>query len=591
MPPSSLNWDQLEYELTPWIKDAISSLGFESMTPVQASTIPLFSQNKDVIVEAVTGSGKTLAFVIPIIERIMKLDPVLIQKRHFNAVIVSPTRELSLQIEKVLQSVLKFNPKEQGIRTQVLVGGINSIDEDLRTFQKTNPQIIVATPGRLSEFLKFSNIVHTKNCEVLVLDEADKLLDLNFEKEMNNIFHSLPKQKRVGLFSATILNASSEFHKTGMRNPVKIVVNSKNHKPKTLKLNYHILKPENKINDLFAYLDTFHFRKSIIYFPTCLSVDYFYSLFKQLTKDNNLNDLKFYSLHGKLKTNSRIKTLEKFDSNNDSKSILMTTDVAARGIDIENVDLVIQLDPPTDPDVFLHRCGRTGRANNVGQAIVFLNEGREEDYIDFLQVRQIEVYDLEFNPRQIIKQEQITKWILVDRLRHDQAIRAYVSFIRYYSKHSASSIFRLQSFNYLSLAKMYGLIRLPRMPELTNYLKDQFPKDGYLDPSIDFSNYKYLDEAKELKRIEEEKEQAKRAKKHEKKHEKNKIDENSAWSKKVQRKVNKEERNAGKDIKKRELELVSSDDEHQETDWKDLVRQSKKEKKQKKEIMGDFDDL
>jgi len=587
MAPRSLSWDQLEYELTPWIKDAIASLGFETMTPVQASTIPLFSKNKDVIVEAVTGSGKTLAFAIPIIERIMRLDTVMVQKKHFNAVIISPTRELSLQIEKVFESLLKFNPKEDGIRTQTLVGGISSIDEDLRKFQKWNPQILIATPGRLSEFLNHTSIVHTKNCDALVLDEADKLLGIAFEKEMGNIFTSLPKQKRVGLFSATILNASGSFHKTGMRNPVKIVVNAKNHKPNSLKLSYTIVKPEDKLNELFNFLDTFHYRKAIVYFPTCLSVDYFYSLFKQLIHENDLA-LNFYSLHGKLKTSSRIKTLERFDSNNDSKSILMTTDVAARGIDIENVDLVIQLDPPTDPDVFLHRCGRTGRANNIGQAVVFLNEGREEDYIDFLSVKQIEVDELEIKPKQVINQEQIKKWILKDRLRHDKAIRSYVSFIRYYSKHTASSIFRLQNLDYIGLAKMYGLLRLPRMPELTNYLKDNFPQDGYLDTSVNFAQYKYLDAVKEEKRLEEEKEREKKEKKIEKK---KKVKENTPWSQKVEKKMARNERSAGKDIKKRDLELVSSDDEDEEVDWKDLVRQTKKEKKQKKEVMGTFDDL
>lgn len=588
MATRSLSWDQLEYDLTPWIKDAISSLGFETMTPVQASTIPLFSKNKDVIVEAVTGSGKTLAFVIPIIERIMRLDPVMIQKRHFNAVIISPTRELSLQIEKVFESVLKFNPKEDGIRTQTLVGGVSSIDEDLRKFQKWNPHILIATPGRLADFLNRGNIVSTKNCEALVLDEADRLLDLAFEKEMNVIFRSLPKQKRVGLFSATILNASANFHKTGMRNPVKIVVNAKNHKPKTLQLNYTIVNPEDKLNQLFNFLDTYHFRKAIVYFPTCLSVDYFYSLFKQLIHDNDLL-LTFYSLHGKLKTSSRIKTLEKFDSNNDSKSVLMTTDVAARGIDIENVDLVIQLDPPTDPDVFLHRCGRTGRANNVGQAVVFLNEGREEDYVDFLSVKKIELDELEIKPKTVIKQEQIKKWILKDRLRHDRGVRAYVSFVRYYSKHTASSIFRLQNLDYLGVAKMYGLLRLPKMPELTNYLKDNFPTDGYLDTEVIFNDYKYLDPVKEEKRIEEEKIREKREQKIEKKQ---KVKENTPWSQKVQKKAERNERSAGKDIKKRELELVESGDEDEQVDWKDLVRQSKKEKKQKKQdVVGTFDDL
>lgn len=573
----TLDWGSLKCPLSPWLHSAITSLGLEEMTPVQAATIPLFSQNKDVIVEAVTGSGKTLSFVIPVLEKVTRL----VEEGEGNgvlAIVVSPTRELSLQIDKVFKSVLQFNDKEN-IETQCIVGGVQSLQDDKRQFAKVKPQVLIATPGRLAEFLtpKMGS-----KLEILVLDEADKLLDLNFGKEMNTIFPMLPKQKRIGLFSATILNAQENFHKTGIRNPIKIVVNSKNHKPKSLQLNYLITQPEEKLLKLFQILNQFHFKKSMVYFPTCVSVEHFYTIFKKLIHDNHLQ-FQVFSLHGKLKTASRIKTLQNFEDSNDGKTVLMTTDVAARGIDIDNVDLVVQLDPPTDPDVFLHRCGRTGRANKVGQAIVMLNEGREEDYIDFLQVKQIELDEMELTSDGIIEnfQDQVFDWVKVDRARHDKAVRSYVSFVRYYSKHTASSIFRLPNLDYIGLAKMYGVLRLPKMPEITSYVKDV--KGGlYLD--FNFDEYAYKDDVKEKERQEELKKEKKKEEK------KKKRAENVSWSKKIQHKEVNSERVVKREKRELEQELEQASDEEEEQDWKDLVRQNKKKKKEDAGIAM-FDDL
>jgi ATP-dependent RNA helicase DDX55/SPB4 len=307
-------------------------------------------------------------------------------------------------------------------------------------------------------------------------------------------------------------------------------------------------------------------------------------------------DLTFYSLHGKLKTPARIKTLDRFATAvNDTKSVLLTTDVASRGIDIENVDLVIQLDPPTDPDVFLHRCGRTGRANNAGQAIVFLDEGREEDYVDFLEVRKIEMEELEIE-KLCVDDEKLFQgtrdWVLKDRARHDKAVLAYVSFIRYYSKHTASSIFRLQTLDYLGLAKMYGVLRLPKMPEIKQFLKDS-PDGGVFNIDIDFKEYKYLNPKKEEARLEELANEAKKYEELTKKKEKAK--ENSSWSNRNGGvKGEKTERFLQRELKKRKADLAlkdSDDEEDQETDWKDLVKKSKREKKSSNEGIAQFDDL
>lgn len=572
----SLDWSKLPIQQ--WLKEAISSLGFTEMTTVQASAIPIFLQNKDVVVEAVTGSGKTLSFVIPIIEKTLHLEH---QKYHANAIVLAPTRELAQQIDKVFQSVLQYNPQENGVRTQLVLGGVNTLEQDLETFRKRNPHILISTPGRLQELIKTKK-VKTADLELLILDEADRLLDVNFSKEMDYILSSLPKQKRTGLFSATISKAYETLHRTGIRNPIKIKVNAKNNKPKSLQMYYHVVKPEDKLSLMFKIFTEYHFQKAMVYFPTCIAVDYYYQFFKTLAQYKD--QLKFFSLHGKLKTPARLKTLANFESSQGAKTILMTTDVASRGIDIDDVDLIIQLDPPTDPDSFMHRCGRTGRAGRFGQAITLLNDGREEDYINFLEVKDVDIDELDLD-YESGNDLGLTKWVLEDRARHDKAVRSFVSFIRYYSKHTVNSIFRVSNIDWVSLAKLYGITRLPSMPEINK--KDTSIPDFIGD--YDFAkweSFKYLDSNKEQARLDE---LAKEKLKLERQEQKKKKEENSAWSKKV---IKKQIRNE-KSINKRDLELdLQSDNEsEQEMDWKDMIRQQKKQKKSNDDGISQFDDL
>ncbi|ODV98098.1 hypothetical protein PACTADRAFT_185503 [Pachysolen tannophilus NRRL Y-2460] len=607
----SLSWDKLPYKLETWIVDALKSIGYKNLTPVQAAVIPLFSMNKDVVVEAVTGSGKTLSFAIPVLEKVVKLQESL-KKGHMIGMVISPTRELANQINNVFQELLKFYPEDLvPIKTQLLVGSLSSVREDLSDFLKNKPQIIVGTPGRILDFLS-SNSVKTSNLEVLVLDEADKLLDIGFEKDVINITKQLPRQRRTGLFSATISAAGNVIFKTGMTNPVKIVVRnnqqSKSIVPTSLGLSHLILKPEMKIKALVDILSKYHFKKAIVYFSTCTAVTYFYAMLKSLLKEDILDimspgGLAFFSLHGKLPTKPRLKTLENF-TNSVEKAILLTTDVAARGLDIPEVELVIQMEPPTDPEVFLHRSGRTGRADNVGRAIVMLNEGREEDYIDFMKVKNVEIDELSYryeNSKDTKFDEVLRDWILQDRARHDLAVRAYVSFVRYYSKHSAKSIFRLQSLDYVGIAKMYGLLRLPRMPEIRNV--DKLAHGGWLCENFDMDNFKYLDDQKEKSRLKE-LEELKSKKEINNKKELRELKElqkkkNLSWSDKTDQKENKatrkEKLKRKREAIKKQIELnsnenESSSDEEAAIDWKDIVKSNKRSKKNNA-IQGNFDDL
>lgn len=565
------------------------------------------------VVESVTGSGKTLAFVLPVLQHVSNrlygtvdsapgTQPDPVKKGHMLAVIVSPTRELASQILKVFDSVLEFLPENKAkINTQLVVGALGSVREDLDALLSKRSHIIIATPGRLMDILS-SQKVKTSSVEVAVLDEADKLLDMSFETDVLAILKQLPKQRRTGLFSATLSSAGDKIFRTGMMNPVKIAVKSKSSKkaaPTSLTIQYMLVDPEKKVTTMLKLATDYRFKKCIVYFPTCTSIKHFYNMFDNWARGTDF-PAKFYSLHGQLSTNARLKTLQNFTDGDatERKHILLTTDVAARGIDIPDVDLVIQLDPPTDPEVFLHRCGRTGRANKVGRALVMLNkESREEDYVDFMEVKGLDMSEMKAPQDEKLHenfQKKSKQFMLDDRARHELAVKSYVGFMRYYQKHVATSIFRMQTLDYLGLAKMYGLLRLPKMPETRHIPNEKMPEDGWLIPDpLDMDKYAYADEAKEKARMET-LEEEKQRKANDAKARKLLKKKNEAWSVKME---TKESKTIRRDKNKRKREALekqimeeSSEDEDTQADWKDIVRQNKKSKSNSN-MQGSFDDM
>ncbi|KAK7693697.1 hypothetical protein QCA50_003268 [Cerrena zonata] len=423
-------WSSLPTSLTPWIFDVIQAMGHTQMTPVQASTIPLFMQNKDVVVEAVTGSGKTLAFVIPILEKLMRRESKL-RKNEIGALVISPTRELASQIHSVFnlflnsQPSLRASPSESDLEDEeprreypeplLLVSSADTPADDIQKFLSTGADIVIGTPGRVEEFLlgRGKDVVNVRELEVLVLDEADRLLDLGFQTTLTHILRHLPKQRRTGLFSATMTDADaiSELVRVGLRNPARVVVKVQTKKsrkgkevdrsaldvveerriPANLQNLYMSCAASEKLIQLSRIIkyetSTQSSARFIIYFATCACVDYFYRVLPLLLP----KDATLYSLHGHLQPGTRTRTLASFASSvctPSSPSILLATDVAARGLDLPDVDIVLQFDPPSDPKAFSHRCGRTARAGRSGRAWVLL-VGRERDYVDFMSIRKI----------------------------------------------------------------------------------------------------------------------------------------------------------------------------------------------------------
>ncbi|GFG24425.1 ATP-dependent rRNA helicase spb4 [Aspergillus udagawae] len=524
---SSRAWDAVTPALSEWVLEAMSSMGFTRMTPVQASAIPLFMAHKDVVVEAVTGSGKTLSFLIPVVEKLLRLEEP-VKKHHIGAIIISPTRELASQIYNVLSSLLAFHPPSAAainpskdddaprpkfpsstlkVIPQLLLGGSTTPAEDLSTFLKRSPNVLVSTPGRLLELLS-SPHVHCpqSSFEMLVLDEADRLLDLGFKDTLQNILRRLPKQRRTGLFSASVSEAVDQIVRVGLRNPVKVMVKVKGgsgvddkRTPASLQMTYLTTPHLHKFAALKRILSSVQPTplKTIFFVSTCSAVDYLSAILPLLLGD----DFLLIPLHGKHQANVRQKNFNRFINSHDP-AILLTTDVASRGLDIPSVDLVVQIDPPSDPKSFIHRCGRAGRAGRRGLSVVLLHPGREEDYVSFLEVRKTPV--VPFSPSITFSDADAAtatatarKAVLADRALYDRGQKAFVSWLRSYSKHQASSIFRVADLDWEALGKAWGLLKLPKMPELRN-----FTGDRTLGVSLDWDNYAYKDKQREKRRKE-----------------------------------------------------------------------------------------
>jgi len=376
------------------------------------------------------------------------------------------------------------------VKPLLLLGGNTSPAQDLRNFLEQSPNLLIGTPGRLNELLA-SQYVHcsTDTFDALVLDEADRLLDLGFKETLTKIISRLPKQRRTGLFSASISDAVvGSLVRAGLRNPIKVVVkvrgeNEEKRTPASLEMVYQLATPAQRLIYIRRILSSEGAsifpssaaisQKTIVYFSNCAAVDYFTSLFPAILGENS-NTYTVLPLHGKMNATMRQRNFNKY-VNSTSPAILLTTDLAARGLDIPEVDLVIQLDAPTDPKVFLHRCGRAGRAGRKGLAVLFLSPGREEGYIDFLSVRKTPVSPLLLPvplssppPHEEITQtvSAMRKIVLKDRALHDKAMKAFVSHVRAHTKHQTASIFRVADLGWKDLAESYALLKMPKMPEL-----------------------------------------------------------------------------------------------------------------------------
>jgi len=332
------------------IMRALEKMGFEEATPIQAETIPLAMKGLDVIGQAQTGTGKTAAFGIPMLEEI---DP---KQRKIQGMVVTPTRELAIQVAEEINRLGKF----RNVRTLPVYGG-QHMDRQIRSL-KAGPQIVVATPGRLLDHMRRKTI-RTNDIKVVVLDEADEMLNMGFIDDIRDILKGIPDERQTLLFSATMPKEIRDIATNLMKDPQEIKVKAKEMTVENIDQYFIEVPDRNKFDTLTNHLDIHDPQLAIVFSRTKKRVD-------EITEGLQARGFRAEGIHGDLTQGKRMSVLNKFK--NGRVEVLVATDVAARGLDISGVTHVYNFDIPQDPESYVHRIGRTGRAGRNGEAISFI---------------------------------------------------------------------------------------------------------------------------------------------------------------------------------------------------------------------------
>ena len=344
--------------LSPQVMQALEDKGYTMATPVQGGSIPSLLEWKDVVAKAPTGTGKTFAFGIPIVEHI---DP---ESTDILALVLAPTRELAIQI---VDEVRVLCSHKEGVRAVCLYGG-QPIDKQINQLKK-KPQIVVATPGRLMDHIK-RHTVKLGKVETVVLDEADRMLDMGFIEEVTRILDMMPQRKNLGLFSATISREVMDISWVYQRDPVEITVRPvEENRPDIQQYRIDLDTREQKLPTMVALLKNGGYERAIAFCNTKNMTDRLAALLQ-------MRGISCAPIHGDIPQKNREKTLQTFREG--KLRVLVATDVAARGLDIDDVDVVFNYDVPDEQEYYVHRIGRTGRAKKHGVAYTFVASVTEQ---------------------------------------------------------------------------------------------------------------------------------------------------------------------------------------------------------------------
>ena len=368
-----------EMNLSPEVMRAIQQKGYEQATPVQVGAIPYFMEWKDVIAKAPTGTGKTFAFGIPMVEH---TDPA---GEQVTGLVLAPTRELAIQIRDELRDLCAF---KEGVRVVCLYGG-QPIDKQITQLKK-RPQIVVATPGRLMDHMK-RRTVRLDKVETVVLDEADRMLDMGFVRDVTHILDTMPQRRNLGMFSATISREVLDISWVYQRDPVEITVQAdEENRPDIAQYRLDVERNE-KADTMVRLLEMGGYERVIAFCNTKNMTDRLSGLLQ-------MRGVSCQAIHGDIQQSMREKTLKKFRDG--QLRVLAATDVAARGLDIDDVDAVFNYDVPDENEYYIHRIGRTGRARRHGVAFSLVSTIAEGLRLDEIaKVTGSQIRPVHFNER------------------------------------------------------------------------------------------------------------------------------------------------------------------------------------------------
>jgi ATP-dependent RNA helicase DeaD len=337
------------------ILQAITNIGIKTPTEIQIKVIPLILEGKNVIAQSATGTGKTIAFLAGILPSVNKTKRV-------QCLIIVPTRELANQVYEETKKIGKV----KDLQACAVFGGASI---NLQAKQLKYADIVIGTPGRLIDQIDRGNL-RLDNIKYLVLDEADRMCDMGFYEDISKIIKQVPKERQTLLFSATITDDVSKLERDYIPKPQKIKVQT-NVDPKNLLQEYYIIKSNQKFS-LLLHLVKQHSKKSIIFCNTRNEVDVLFNNFKE-------HRIECFRLHGGLEQNKRSNTIERYQDHKDA--VLISSDVSARGIHVDNLEYIYNYDLPKDNTQYIHRIGRTARAGKKGKAIALLTSREEEDFL------------------------------------------------------------------------------------------------------------------------------------------------------------------------------------------------------------------
>lgn len=430
---------------------AVDTMGFKTMTSVQEHTIPPLLAGRDVLGAAKTGSGKTLAFLIPAVELLysLKFKP----RNGTGVIIVSPTRELALQIFGVAQELMQFHTQTVGI----VIGGANRRQEQEKLTKGVN--LLIATPGRLLDHLQNTETFVFKNLKSLVIDEADRILEIGFEEEMRQIIKILPsKDRQTMLFSATQTTKVEDLARISLRKgPLYINVDEQRDTATAdgLEQGYVVCDSDKRFLLLFTFLKRNRNKKVIVFFSSCSSVKYYGELL-------NYIDMPVLDLHGKQKQQKRTNTF--FEFCNAKTGTLLCTDVAARGLDIPAVDWIVQFDPPDDPRDYIHRVGRTARGSHgKGKSLMFLLPN-ELGFLRYLKEARVPLNEYEFPASKIANvQPQLEKLVRSNYWLNNSARDGYRSYLQAYASHHLKQVYQIDKLDLAKVAKSFGFSVPPKV--------------------------------------------------------------------------------------------------------------------------------
>ncbi|EFJ48780.1 hypothetical protein VOLCADRAFT_60063 [Volvox carteri f. nagariensis] len=436
--------------MSQYTKDGLKKAKYVTLTAIQRAALPHALCGRDILGAAKTGSGKTLAFLIPLVEKLYRLKWTRLD--GLGALVLTPTRELAVQIFEQLQKVGHFHDLSAGL----LIGGKNVQEEVLRV---SAMNILVCTPGRLLQHMDETPGFDTSSLQLLVLDEADRILDMGFAATMDAIVANLPRERQTMLFSATQTKSVRDLARLSLTQPEYLAVHAEAAAPTPVKLQqaYMVVELGQKMDVLWSFIKSHLKAKTIVFLSTCKQVRFVFEAFRKLRPGVPLR-----CLHGGMKQPKRTGVFYEFC--NAQAMVLIATDIAARGLDFPTVDWVVQADCPEDAATYIHRVGRTARYLSSGRALLLLLPSERDAMLAALTEAKVPLTQIKPNPA---KQQSVSPALQAllskDQELKDFAQKALVSYLRSVFLQPRKDVFNVSALPAGDLAASLGLASVPRL--------------------------------------------------------------------------------------------------------------------------------